>query len=44
MDYALAEQAKIAADPVGDLLQGGTFCADGFDGDLARVLAARLPR
>ncbi|MEM6849367.1 MAG: NAD(P)-dependent oxidoreductase [Pseudomonadota bacterium] len=44
VDYALAEQAKIAADPVGDLLQGGTFCADGFDGDLPRVLTARLPR
>jgi uronate dehydrogenase len=26
--YALAEQAKVAADPIGDLYQGGTFCAD----------------
>lgn len=44
LDYALAEQAKLSADPVGDLLQGGTFTSDGFQGDVARVLNARLPR
>ncbi|MBJ3777910.1 NAD-dependent epimerase/dehydratase family protein [Acuticoccus mangrovi] len=44
VDYAMAEQAKLPADPVGDLLQGGAFCADGFDGDLSRTLSARLPR
>jgi uronate dehydrogenase len=32
-EHAMAEQAKIAADPVGDFYQGGTFCADGFDAD-----------
>ena len=30
---ASAEQAKLPPDPVGDLLQGGTFPADGYDGD-----------
>jgi uronate dehydrogenase len=28
--HALAEQAKLPADPVGDFYQGGSFCADGF--------------
>ncbi|RAH99998.1 UDP-glucose 4-epimerase [Acuticoccus sediminis] len=42
--FALAEQAKIGPNAVGDLFQGGTFCADGFDGDLDRTLKARLPR
>ena len=42
--YALAEQEKTGPNPVGDLFQGGTFCADGFVGDVARSLAARLPR
>ncbi|WMS42589.1 NAD(P)-dependent oxidoreductase [Acuticoccus sp. MNP-M23] len=40
-DHALAEQAKIPAEPVGDLFQGGTFTGDGFDGDLDRTLNAR---
>ncbi len=43
-DHALAEQAKMPADKVGDLFQGGTFTADGFDGDLDRTLKARPVR
>jgi uronate dehydrogenase len=31
--HALAEQAKLPADPVGDFYQGGSFCAMEFDGD-----------
>lgn len=30
---ALAAQAKLPPDPVGDLFQGGSFCAMEFDGD-----------
>jgi len=30
---ATAEQAKLPPDPVGDLLQGGTFPADEYEGD-----------
>jgi uronate dehydrogenase len=30
-EHAMAEQAKIPADPVADFYQGGTFCADEFD-------------
>jgi len=36
--YAMAEQDKLEPDPVGDVLQGGGFCAIEFDGDLDRVL------
>lgn len=36
-DAALAAQAKLAPDPVGDLFQGGTFCSDEFAGDLDRA-------
>jgi uronate dehydrogenase len=36
-DHALAEQAKLAPDPVGDFYQGGTFCAMEFAGDASRV-------
>jgi uronate dehydrogenase len=36
-DEALAAQAKLPPDPVGDLFQGGTFCADEFTGDLSQV-------
>ena len=32
-EQAMAEQAKLAADPVGDYYQGGTFCAQEFAGD-----------
>lgn len=42
--YAMAEQAKVGPNKVGDLFQGGTFCADGFDGDVERALYARLTR
>jgi uronate dehydrogenase len=31
--YALAEQAKLAPDPIGDLFQGGPFCSQEFAGD-----------
>jgi len=31
-DHALAEQAKLAADKVGDFFQGGPFCTQEFDG------------
>jgi len=34
---AMAEQAKIGPDAVGDLFQGGSFTSDGFAGDLDRV-------
>jgi len=30
-DHALTEQAKLAADPVGDFFQGGPFCSAEFD-------------
>ena len=33
---ALAAQAKLPADPIGDKLQGGTFCSAEFDGDPER--------
>jgi uronate dehydrogenase len=32
-DKALAAQAKLAPDPVGDLFQGGSFCSMEFSGD-----------
>ena len=32
-DAALAAQAKLPADPVGDWYQGGTFCSDEYSGD-----------
>ena len=35
---ALAEQAKLKADPVGDHFQGGAFCSDEFDGDESRII------
>lgn len=37
VEHAMAEQARIGPDPVGDLFQGGTFCAQEFDGDLERI-------
>jgi uronate dehydrogenase len=36
-DGALAAQAKLAADPIGDLFQGGGFCSDEFAGDPDRA-------
>jgi uronate dehydrogenase len=35
-DSALAAQAKLPPDPVGDLFQGGTFCSDEYAGDPGR--------
>jgi len=35
-DQAMAEQAKLAPDPVGDFYQGGSFCAEEFAGDLRK--------
>ncbi len=31
--HALAGQAKLPRDPIGDTFQGGPFCSDEFDGD-----------
>ncbi|MCF3936469.1 NAD(P)-dependent oxidoreductase [Acuticoccus sp. M5D2P5] len=41
---AEAGQAKTPADNIGDRFQGGTFCSDGFSGDLDRTLKARQIR
>ena len=30
---AMVEQAKLAADPIGDRFQGGPFCSDEYDAD-----------
>lgn len=35
-DEAMAAQAKLPADPVGDRFQGGPFCSDEYDVDRAR--------
>ncbi len=35
--HAETEQAKIGADPVGDLFQGGTFCSAEFTNDVKRA-------
>ena len=40
LEHALAEQAKLKPDPVGDFFQGGTFCSQEFDGDARRVWKA----
>ena len=32
-DTALAAQAQLAPDPIGDFFQGGPFCSDEYDGD-----------
>lgn len=37
VQHALAEQAKLEHDPVGDLFQGGSFTSNGFAGDLDRL-------
>jgi uronate dehydrogenase len=36
-DEALAAQAALPPDEVGDFFQGGTFCSDEFDGDFGRL-------
>ncbi len=33
--FAMAEQAKLPPDPIGDQFHGGTFCSQEFDGGLA---------
>jgi uronate dehydrogenase len=39
-DEALAAQARLPPDPIGDYFQGGSFCSAEFDGDAAGVLKA----
>jgi uronate dehydrogenase len=36
-DHAMARQAELDPDPIGDRFQGGGFCSAGFDGDLERT-------
>jgi uronate dehydrogenase len=36
-EHAMAEQAKLKPDPVGDFYQGGAFCSIEFDGDAEKV-------
>ncbi|MCK1361792.1 NAD(P)-dependent oxidoreductase [Bradyrhizobium sp. 199] len=36
--HAMAEQAKLKPDPIGDYFQGGTFCSMEFDGDASRII------
>jgi uronate dehydrogenase len=35
-DAALAAQASLPPDPIGDLFQGGAFCSDEYGGDIER--------
>ena len=37
-EHAMAEQAKLKPDPVGDYFQGGTFCSMEFDADPSRII------
>ena len=37
-EHAMAEQAKLKADPVGDFYQGGAFCSMEFAGDKSRIV------
>lgn len=37
-EYALAEQEKLAENPLGERLQGGNFGSEGFDGDVERTI------
>ncbi len=37
VEQAMAAQAKLAPDPVGDFFQGGPFCTAEFDGDTSRI-------
>ena len=37
-EHAMAEQAKLKPDPVGDFYQGGAFCGMEFDGDKSRII------
>ncbi|MET0970030.1 MAG: NAD(P)-dependent oxidoreductase [Tardiphaga sp.] len=40
-EHALAEQAKMQPDPVGDFYQGGAFCSAEFSADFGRVWAPK---
>ncbi|RYX93804.1 MAG: NAD(P)-dependent oxidoreductase, partial [Bradyrhizobiaceae bacterium] len=40
-DHAMAEQAKLKTDPVGDFYQGGAFCSAEFAGDFSKVWTPR---
>ena len=40
LEEAMAAQARLKPDPVGDFFQGGTFCSQEFDGDASRVWKA----
>ncbi len=37
-EHAMAEQAKLKPDPVGDFYQGGAFCGMEFDGDASKII------
>jgi len=37
-EHAMAEQAKLPPDPIGDYYQGGAFCSIEFDGDKSRII------
>ena len=37
-EHAIAEQARLKPDPVGDFCQGGAFCSMEFDGDKSRIV------
>lgn len=37
VDHALAAQAQLGGDPIGDRFHGGGFCAQEFSGDLSRL-------
>ncbi len=37
LEEAMAEQAKLPPDPVGDFYQGGTYCSAEFDGDADQI-------
>jgi uronate dehydrogenase len=43
-DEALAAQAKLPADPVGDFFQGGSFCSAEFTGDRDGIWDLNSPR
>lgn len=36
--HAVAEQAKLKPDPIGDHYQGGAFASLEFDGDTSRII------
>jgi len=40
-DHAMAEQAKLKPDPIGDFYQGGTFCSMEFSRDAAAIVKAK---